>query len=224
MLELTRHLQTQTELPLATSQPTEVRDAQPVYRDHGAKQALAATPPNKTEHSTDALLVLHQRFALLTEPEPALVDLQLADHQLRQQQLQQAIAENKLASRPILVPTPLTLSSQQLALLDQHQELLARLAMAYEIKVEQAAIRRIPYLLSQVDLQQLTSAVVDCLEVNGEDQAALSQTLQSLLPKSPIQSQQQARDILAQIKADPVQATSWWQKLDPATLTGLFSN
>ena len=216
--------QTQTELPLATSQPTEVRDAQPVYRDHGAKQALAATPPNKTEHSTDALLVLHQRFALLTDPEPALVDLQLADHQLRQQQLQQAIAENKLASRPILVPTPLTLSSQQLALLDQHRELLARLAMAYEIKAEQAAIRRIPYLLSQVDLQQLTSAVVDCLEVNGEDQAALSQTLQSLLPKSPIQSQQQARDILAQIKADPVQATSWWQKLDPATLTGLFSN
>ena len=216
--------QTQTELPLATTQPTEVRDAQPVYRDHGAKPSLAATPLNKTQHSTDALLVLHQRFALLTEPEPALIDLQLADHQLRQQQLQQAIAENRLASRPILVPTPLTLSSQQLALLDQHRQLLEQMAMVYDIRAEQAAIKRIPYLLSQVDLQQLTSAVVECLKVNGDDEAALSQTLQALLPKSPILSQQQARDILAQIQVEPAQDASWRQKLDPATLTGLFSN
>jgi DNA mismatch repair protein MutL len=215
---------TQSELPLAGATPSEVRDNQPAYKDHQAKLALSTTGINKPRHSADPLLLLHQRFALVTEPEPALVDLQRADHQLRQQQLQQAIAENRLASRPILVPTPLSLSSQQLALLDQHRQLLEQFAIFYDIKAEQAAIRRIPYLLSQVDLQQLTSAVVECLEINGHDQSALSHTLKSLLPLSPIQSQQQAHDILAQLDIRPSQASSWWQRLDPATLTGLFSN
>lgn len=122
------------------------------------------------------------------------------------------------------MPMRLTLPSADLAILDQHQALLAQLALILEINADTVAIKRIPYLLSQVDLQQLAETVVNSLEKHGNDRAAMITTLSELIPLSPLTSQEQARQIIDALQHAPETMARWQQKLDPATLTGLFSN
>lgn len=216
---------TQEELPLAASpRHAQIRDKTPDYQAHQTVRKLATTPQQAVHGDSTAPVLLHQRYALITSPEPALIDLQYADRALRQQQLQQAINNGELASRPILVPMKLPLNSSELALLDQHRPFLEKFALFFELSADAAVIKRIPYLLSQVDLQQLTRAIVSTLSTANTDEAALTQTLLEQLPVSGIYSPQQARQILEQIRVDQSQQAGWLQKLDPATLTGLFSN
>lgn len=215
---------TQNELPLPVTAQPRVREQASAYHDHEIAKPLSMPPKPATTPQEASLVLLYQRYALITSPEPTLVDLQAADRYLRQQQLSQAIAAGELTSRPILVPMQLTLSSPQLALLDKHQALLEKFALIFEVNAKTAAVKRIPYLLSQVDLQQLTETVIATLAEANEPETTLSETLQALIPQSPISTQQQAQQILHQLQQEQGQTVKWIQKLDQATLTGLFSN
>lgn len=218
---------TQKELSLTkVSGSGQVNEKQPDYSGHTMAKALPASPqPSAPVKSGElSLLVLHQRYAFITSPEPALFDLQQADRHLRQQQLQQAIRENTLTSRPILVPLKVELTSEELDLLGQHQDLLQTLALSFQIAPRAVAVKRIPYLLSQVDLHHLVTAVVTTLKLNKEPETALIDTLLSLLPVSAITSSEQARRIISQIDQQQMQTPDWYRKLDPATLSSLFSN
>ena len=215
-------VQDELPLPVVTS-PQVTEKASPYHTQPTAKSLSAAQTPTRPRRQDD-IVVLHQRFGLVLSEAPLLIDLQAADRELRQTQFRQAVSRGEVTSRPILVPVRLTLTSAALALLDQHQALLQRLAISIEVSAETAAIKRIPYLLSQVDLQQLAEAVVTTLEKHGEDSAALIAALTRLIPPSPVRSQEQARQIIDELSQAPEQMKSWQQKLDPVTLSGLFSN
>ncbi|MEC9315356.1 MAG: DNA mismatch repair endonuclease MutL [Pseudomonadota bacterium] len=213
----------QDELPLAKV-PEQVEERASNYQTQSVSKPLDVPQPAPVYRRPDEVLILHQRFGLIYSEEPQLIDLQAADRALRQAQFVRAVEQGDLTSRPILVPMRLTLPSADLALLDQHQALLAQLALILEINADTVAIKRIPYLLSQVDLQQLAETVVNSLEKHGNDRAAMITTLSELIPLSPLTSQEQARQIIDALQHAPETMARWQQKLDPATLTGLFSN
>ena len=216
---------TQKELSLADV-PAKVEEKQPDYSGHTMAKVMSSAPqPYAAVKSSEwSFQVLHQRYAFITSPEPALFDLQQADRHLRQQQLQQAIRENTLTSRPILVPLRVELTSEDLDLLGRYQDVLHSLALGFQIDPRAVAIKRIPYLLSQVDLHHLVTAVVTTLKQKKEPETALVSTLLSLLPASAITSSEQAREIINQTDQHQMQRPEWYRKLDPATLSSLFSN
>lgn len=216
-------VQAQEELALADADKSQINDKAPDYQTHQTGRTLAAATAKPVNSDVNLPVLLHQRYALVTSPEPALIDLQQADQMLRQQQLRQAIANDKLTSRPILVPMKLSLNSNELALLDHYRALLENHALFFELSSDAAVVKRIPYLLSQVDLHQLTRAVINTLASGKVDQVILTRTLLEQLPVFGAYSQQQARQILDQIQLKPSGQAPWLQKLDPATLTSLFS-
>lgn len=214
----------QNELPLAQAEPR-VAEAAKTYQSHNTNTPLKADRQAiASAHQHDNIVLLHQRYALMTSPEPALVDLQSADQALRQQQLKQAIASGQLTSRPILVPLQLSLTRSELALLSDNQALLERHAFVFELTADSAAIKRIPYLLSQVDLQQLIKAVLTALSEMRQTETTLVEPMQQLIPLHPVSSAADAQQILAELEQQPALFARWRQKLDPATLTGLFSD
>lgn len=214
----------QDELPLPAVTSSRVEEKAIDYVAQTTSKSLATASPTLMPTGQDDVIILHQRFALIQAEDPCLIDLQGADRDLRRLQFSQAVARGELASRSILVPMPLALPSTDLALLDQHQGLLSELAIIIELSSEVAAIKRIPYLLSQVDLQQLIDQLVQTLRQHGNDRAAMTNALSDLIALSPVTSQQQARQIIHELTRTPEQLARWQQKLDPATLGGLFSN
>ncbi len=213
----------QNELPLAKASD-QVQEKASHYETQPVSKPLSVLQPAPIYRRQNEILILHQRFGLIYSEEPLLIDLQAADRALRQAQFHQAVERGDLTSRPILVPMRLSLPCPALALLDQHQTWLAQMAVILEINADTVAIKRIPYLLSQVDLQQLVETVVNSLDKNGSDRSAMVATLSELIPLSPLTSQEQARQILNELQQAPETMARWQQKLDPATLTGLFSN
>lgn len=214
----------QNELPLPTSTDNQVREKPSDYQEHRVNTALKTITQSAPRSQESSLVLLHQRYGLVTSPEPSLIDLQAADKALRQQQLKQAISSGQLTSRPILVPMQLPLENEQLKLLSQHQKLLEQHALVFELSPNAVAIRRIPYLLSQVDLQHLMNGILFALGQSEGVALALSDSLQEMIPLSPVSSQEQAQQIISALEQEPTQLERWQQKLDPATLTGLFSN
>lgn len=215
----------QKELALDEAVP-KVRDNAASYSSNTqvspAKPTYSAPSVVRSQSSSQPVTLLHQRYAVVFEPEPELIDLQLADQAMRRQQFKHALQAGELASRPILVPIPLLLNSQQCSLLAEHKALLTRFALHYDCDKQQASLKRIPYLLSQVDLGRLTEAVVSTLTTQASEPALL-ECLLDLVPLSPILSPSQAEHVLQQINATGLEQSSYRCKLDPATLTGLFS-
>lgn len=182
-------------------------------------RSAASVSSHSPHHS---LTLLYQRYALLTSSEPELIDLQHADQAMRRQQFKQALAAGELASRQILVPIPLTLDASHIELLKQHDTLLAQFALVFDCYDQQASLKRIPYLLSQVELAQLADAVVAALVASPAEQTLLTALL-NLVPLSPVVSTAQAEQILQQLDASGLAQQTFRRKLDPVTLTGLFS-
>lgn len=214
----------QGELVLPDESPAQVNERPTAYRSSDSAPTSATAVSSTFHRGQSDVLILHQRFGLLMTDEPILVDLQAAERELRQAQFREAVESGHLSSRPILVPLRLTLPDTALSLLNQHQRLLETLAFVIALTTDSVSIKRIPYLLSQVDLQQLVETVVNTLSIHGEDKAKLIEALSSLIPLSPINSPEQARQILNQLEQAAGVQNRWQQKLDPATLTGLFSN
>jgi len=216
----------QDELALVEPEPAGIKDSAASYRSSPQQspvKPLHSTTVTTSKHSPQlALTVLHQRYALLTSANPELIDLQSADQALRQCQFEQAAAAGELASRPILVPIQRSLAEQHINLLQQHDALLAKFALVFDCQGNLASLKRIPYLLSQVDLSRLYDAVIDSLLTQPSD-ATLLTSLQNLIPLSPVLSSAQAEQILQQLDASDLDQHTFRRKLDPATLTGLFS-
>lgn len=211
---------------LALTEPADtVKDRAASYSSspqQNTVKPVRSAAPVSVQHRSHSLTLLHQRYALLTSSEPELVDLQRADQVMRRQQLKQAVATAELASRQILVPLPLTVSPSSMELLKQHETLLAQFALVFDCNGKQVSLKRIPYLLSQVELAQLADAVLAALAEPAVKEALLTALL-DLLPLSPVLSVAQAEQILQQLEATRLDQQTFRRKLDPATLTGLFS-
>lgn len=215
----------QSQLPLAEPATEQaVKEDRQVYAHHNVGQKAAAIKPQPSAiEAVSDFIVLHQRYALLTGEEPALLDLQQAVQVFKQQQFVDAVEKQTLSSRPILVPLRISLPPASLALLTQHRTLLAELALDFSIDAETVTVKRIPYLLSQVNLQTLVNAVVTALQQAASHRQQLITALSDLLQISHITAEQ-ARQILSQHSVEDIKQAGGYRKLDPATLTSLFSD
>ncbi len=180
------------------------------------------TPRRQTPFG-DAISLLSQRYVITQSPQgPALIDLQYADQQLRQQQFQHAVATDTLKSRPILVPLKLPLTAPQLDVLAQHQTQLAALGLSYTIEVQRILVKAIPSLFAHVDIRQLIDNL--CCALSPETSAQqLTALMQQQLPINPIHSMDQAQSLLEQITA-LAPSPKWYRQLDDTTLDALFQS
>lgn len=220
-----QHTDVQSELALSGSNnPQAVSETRQSYSHHSVGQPLASKSSSPTIVDTiPDFVVLHQRYALLTSPEPALLDLQHAAQVFKQNQFTEAADQNTLTSRPILVPLKIELESASLMLLKQHRGLLEQLALEFMLDTDTVTVKRIPFLLSQVELQKLVSTVITALKQPKNHRQHLLTELSDLLKITQITTQQ-ARQILTQHTLEEIKQAGSYRKLDPVTLTGLFSN
>ncbi|SFK61100.1 DNA mismatch repair endonuclease MutL [Methylophaga sulfidovorans] len=187
----------------------------------------SATRVNSLAHTIDwsAASILHGRFIVINSPEPALIDLQQADKRIRQQQFKQAIQDNNLTSRPILVPIRFPLSASDIDKFQHFKTCLSSYAIEFETDDRSLTIKRIPFLLSQVALPDLVKRLTTILDKeNNDNEQLLVDELIRLLPESPIHSLEQAKPIIESVLSNNIDKTDCYRKLDPSLLTGLFSS
>jgi DNA mismatch repair protein MutL len=182
---------------------------------------------NSLAHTIDwsAASILHGRFIVINSPEPALIDLQQADKRIRQQQFKQAIQDNNLTSRPILVPIRFPLSASDIDKFQHFKTRLSSYGIEFETDNESLTIKRIPFLLSQVALPDLVKRLTTILDKeNNDNEQLLIDELIRLLPESPIHSLEQAKPIIESVLSNNIDKTGCYRKLDSSLLTGLFSS
>jgi len=165
--------------------------------------------------------LLHQRYAIVQSSQgPVILDLITADQNIKQQQLQEAVANNSLSSRPILVPVKLELSPQLLSVAEQSTDTLNIYGIELQQQSNYVLIKRIPSLLAQSDLKQLITDVLQFLHT--AENTDLTDVLNRHINSSAALSIEQAKHLLLQLdefNIDP----KWCVKLDQQTLDGLFS-
>lgn len=188
-----------------------------------AKTSTPLSHKSVKQAASSHFQLLLQRYAVLNDPEPVLLDLQQADLSLRQQQLTKAMKEKTLASRPILVPLRFPLEAPPCLLLMQHQKMLEDYAFKYRINDNIVTVERIPYLLAQVDIQSLLKQLLTALPDNEQAEDALQQALLAALSIQPITSEKQAETILNNLPSDIADRPDLYVKLDSITLGSLFS-
>lgn len=182
---------------------------------------------NSLAHTIDwsAASILHGRFIVINSPEPALIDLQQADKRIRQQQFKQAIQDNNLTSRPILVPIRFPLSDSDINKFQHFKTRLSSYGIEFETDNKSLTIKRIPFLLSQVALADLVKRLTTILDKeNSDNDQLLVDELIRLLPDSPIHSMEQAKPIIESVLSNNIDKTGCYRKLDSSLLTGLFSS
>lgn len=217
--------QTAWDLPSADSAP-QVAEASNMYAAPARQTSNAlknAANDISSGHKPLPFNLLFQRYALFTDPSPALIDLQLVDRESRLQQFKQAIETAQLASRPILVPAKLSIDASAQQLLEQHQRLLEQCGFTYALTATHITFRRIPFLLSQHELSSLLTAIVAALAATADNNTFVQQ-LGKTMPLVPVTSQAQAEQILLSFNDSPLSQCRHYRKLDSATLAGLFSN
>ncbi len=215
----------QSELPLPKPENTSaVKESSQNYQPHPVSQTLTtATPPSSVSASESDFVLLHQRYVLLTSPEPIVLDLQEAALLFKRKQFLDAVDNKTLASRPILVPLNIPLASDALALFNHHHALLKELALEFTVNADAITVKRIPFLLSHIDLQTIVATVVTALQSQQDHRLNLIKQLSGLFEQANITTEQ-ARQIMAQHSIDELKQTGSYRKLDQTTLTSLFSN
>ncbi|OUR73437.1 DNA mismatch repair protein MutL [Methylophaga sp. 41_12_T18] len=220
--ELPEQIQTSIELEPASTQPAIAEQAAP-YRSSATSKPISRAKkqsPSITIETTSNLL--HQRYLIVhANHQPMLIDLQQADHHLRQQTFLDALHTKTLKSRPILVPISVSLSQTQLALVQQHTTVLQNLGIELAFNNDSVQVKKIPSLLAQVNIQQLVHKISDALSAQQVGFDQLSLILLKLLPSSAISSIEQAKQVIQQLDeqlADP----RWARPLDQQTLSSLF--
>jgi DNA mismatch repair protein MutL len=184
------------------------------------KNRKARPSPSITNSNT----LFHQRYLIVqADHQPVLIDIQQAEYYLRQQSLQNAINSATLKSRPILVPLIVSCSKEEISLVEKHAEVLNRLGIGFTAQADGIAVKYIPSLLSQVNLQQFVETILVALSAQKSSFEQLSEVLQQLLPLSPITSLEQANQIIQQLD-NKVFDSRWTQQLDQQTLSSLFSS
>ena len=190
-----------------------------------AKPRYAPSSPLKVTNNPNfgnAISLLSQRY-LLTQKEDMhwLLDLQTAAQQLRQQQFQQAIENDNLSARPILVPIKLKLTNEQLDTFRRQQAALQAFGFSYALTRQQLQITAIPSLFAQCHLPDLFDKLAHALS-KQPNSSELGQLLKQLLPLIPIQSFDQALQIFPQLNGLP-NTTNWSRQLNANRLEDLFT-
>lgn len=203
---------------------------------HVSEQRISytKTPSSPVEPHTfgKAISLLHNRYAISQSESQGLLllDLQQAEHQLRQQQLDHAIASNSLKTRPILVPIKLDLDSTQFAASQKYEADFKQLGIELHFistgQSNHIIIKSIPSLLAHVDVKLLLNALINSLVINSTKKnisviSDLKVILSQHLPSLPIEQLTHAQQIIEQCSSLTSRSV-WCKQLDQKTLNSLF--
>ena len=169
-----------------------------------------------------ALTVLERRYLISqTSQGLMLLDLQQASKQLRQQQLLDAINNNNLRCRPILVPIVVSTDNARINAAKQHIALLEQLAIALQERPNGLFVTGIPSLLAHVDVNDFIVSILTSLLDEHADKNLLTEILLQSIPLIPIDNIDQAKQLLEQLSSVPI-TKKWCIPLDQQTLSSLF--
>lgn len=152
-----------------------------------------------------------------------LIDLHRAAQTQAKLQWQQAIHENNLASRRILVPFSIVISAKQQQLVESYQTYLEQYGFAWQLNDNSLTVKAIPALLAGTELKQLMDELFALLD-KSQQQNSGSPDLSQLLPSSTDFTHQQVEKLLTELLPQLDEATSWCSKLDQQSLSSLFSS
>ena len=152
------------------------------------------------------ICLIANRYLLIQSTENYnLIDIQQLDLQQRRLQFRQAIAQQALRSRPILVPLSLSLSAEQVSKLKQNQTLLTQFGFDLQYNQERITVKAIPSLFSHSSLPDLLRTLADKM-THTETAQQLTEILSQLIPNSIIQTMQQALEVLKTTSMDALPA------------------
>ena len=140
---------------LATKETNTIPLRLPEQMDH-----LEKTPPLGF-----ALAQLHGVY-ILAENKTGLVliDIHAAHERILYERLKNDVANADVSTQNLLIPISLTLSSKELALLEEYHPLLTKFGFSLEpLGLETLIIRQIPSLLAAIDIQQFIHDVLSDL-------------------------------------------------------------
>lgn len=218
---------------LALAEPAgekpQVADRPASYRTNRAERANGKTAPSlRPDFSLQHSPLLHQRYILLwLDHSPYLVDLQQAQQTALATQLSDDILSgNALTRRPVLVPLTLDFSADEKNRLAKHQPQLSHLGFEFELAADTVRLKTFPTLFSHADLKSLSRQVFDIVTTAAAPlpDKALLEPLKQCLPELPFSSPEAAERLLQQFDTRTILASPWCRQLDPALLSGLFSD
>jgi DNA mismatch repair protein MutL len=152
-----------------------------------------------------------------------LIDLHRAAQAHAKEQWKQAINENNLASRRILVPFSLVISAEQQQLIESYQTYLEQYGFAWQLNDNSLTVKAIPALLAGTELSLLMDELFALLN-KSQQQNSGSPDLSQLLPSRTDFTHQQVEKLLAELLPQLDTAVSWCSKLDQQSLSSLFSS
>ena len=164
--------------------PLQVNEQLTQYRQlHGAATATAAehTHYTQTQPEAEAHTVPPLGFALaqlkgiyiLAENEQGLVlvDMHAAHERISYEHLKRSYREDGIRSQPLLVPLVIAVSSSEADQAEQRQDWFATLGFELDRQgPEQLLVRRVPTLLSDVDIEVLVRDVLSDCTTYGRSQ------------------------------------------------------
>lgn len=192
---------------------------------HSQPSSLSNIPLNTDapHHLGQVLALLEQRYIITQNSQGLhLLDLQEASRDLQRQQLCDAIKNDSLRCRPILVPIIVSTDKQQIDAAHQYAAILNNLAIQYQERKNGLMVTAIPSLLAQCDIKKLMSSILIALTHDQANTECLTALLQQHIPLIPINNTEHAKHAIEQLNVMPV-TKKWCISLDQQTLSSLFS-
>ncbi|MES2998895.1 MAG: DNA mismatch repair endonuclease MutL [Pseudomonadota bacterium] len=176
-----------TSIPYAST-PTSVATI-PVHSDQlSTKQIKTTLIPeqidqlDKTPPLGFALAQLHGIYVLAQNALGlVLIDIHAAHERILYERLKYEIENAKIITQPLLIPISLRLSSKEMLILEEYQDLLVQFGFELEnLGPETTLIRQIPSMLSSINIQQFIQDVLSDLNEN-ENTQRFSEKINELL-------------------------------------------
>lgn len=201
--------------------PTTILDGHPIYQANNQ-----TIPSSKQQYYQPIHQLLHHRFALINDDTPQLIDLYPLNRCLIVSRFKQAISNNALSTRPILVPITIDIDTEHAKTLETYQAQLSSLGFAYRYNAHQSTmtITQIPSLLASYALKSLASELINHHQHLDCADNFITHFI-TALPQPPIRGLEQANQLWQdsqQLQLDNLHQ-AWWQELDIERLSALFT-
>lgn len=142
----------------------------PEIRDSGKKYPVYNDVKNRLISSPDPVSIMQGRFILLQEVEQlVLIDAYQARKLILCQRLYEAFENDRIKSRPLLVPLNITVDEPDLTLILEYTEILQTLGIDVDqIAVDVLLVREIPVLLVDADITAMIRNIIEHIKMNKQ--------------------------------------------------------
>ncbi len=158
---------TQGNLPVA--QPLALYDALFGRRDVNASTSQGTTLAADEQPLGFALGQIHGIYVLAQNAQGLIiVDMHAAHERILYEQFKNSLADRAIAVQPLLIPVTMTVDAVEMGVVEEEREVLE--ALGFDLAIlspGSIAIRAVPALLKDADLQSLARAVISDLQAYG---------------------------------------------------------